>query len=40
MTYDPVWPYGYYDYVPYGYYSPFDPLVDIAAFSILCAALW
>lgn len=25
---------------PYGFYDPFDPFVDVAAFAILCAALW
>jgi predicted transcriptional regulator len=30
---------GYYDYVPYGYYDPWDPYVNIAAFGICCAIL-
>lgn len=31
---------GYYDYVPYGYYHPYDPFYDVAAFAVLCAVLW
>jgi len=28
-----------YAYVPYGYYDPFDPVVDALAFGILCSVL-
>lgn len=38
---EPVWSscYGY-DYVPYGYYSPYDPFYDMVGFACLCAVLW
>jgi hypothetical protein len=29
-----------YDYTPYGWYDPYDPFYDVAAFSLLCVALW
>lgn len=31
---------GYYDYTPYGYYHPYDPFYDVAAFAVLTAVLW
>lgn len=39
--YEDPWAYSYdyYDYEPYGYYDPWDPLDD-AAFLCLCAVLW
>ncbi|MBI3073707.1 MAG: hypothetical protein HYY84_16475 [Deltaproteobacteria bacterium] len=41
-VYETVWGhgYGYYGYVPYGYYDPWDPFVDVLAFGCLCAVLW
>lgn len=41
-VYETVWGhgYGYYGYTPYGYYSPWDPFVDVLAFGCLCAVLW
>lgn len=36
---EPVWAYDY-DYVPYGYYDPYDLYVDAAAFGLMCAVLW
>ena len=38
-SYAPIWGYDY-GYVPYGYYSPYDPFVDALAFGVLCAVLW
>jgi hypothetical protein len=35
-----VWHDPYYDYVPYGYYSPYDPFYDMMAFGLVCAVLW
>lgn len=40
---EPVWGYDVYtcyDVVPYGYYSPWNPWADIAAFCVLAAVLW
>lgn len=37
---EPIWHDPYYDYVPYGYYHPYDPFYDMMAFGILCCALW
>ncbi len=31
---------GYYGYSPYGYYDPWDPVVDMVAFGCVCAVLW
>lgn len=31
---------GYYGYEPYGYYDPWDPVVDMVAFGCVCAILW
>lgn len=37
---EPVWHSPYYDYLPYGWYDPYDPYYDMVAFSMLCVALW
>jgi hypothetical protein len=36
---EPIWSHNY-DYVPYGYYDPYDPFVDAVAFGLMCAILW
>lgn len=36
---EPIWSCDY-GYVPYGYYDPYDPFVDVAAFGLMCAVLW
>jgi predicted transcriptional regulator len=35
-----IWGGGYYGYQPYGYYDPWDPLVDVVALGVCCAILW
>ncbi len=37
---DSVWHDPCYDYVPYGYYDPYDPYYDMAAFGLMCCVLW
>lgn len=37
--YEPAWT-DTYGYTPYGYYDPWDPFVNAAAFGVVCAVLW